>query len=78
MQNKKEEITVQDLVNLLLSNGVQGDWPIRLTSDTGVDQSPEGEVVIEDIMVNHYNKTLDVYVNVRLEDEDYGSECDYD
>lgn len=77
MLNKKEEITVQDLVNLLLSNGVQGDWPIRLTSDTGVDQSPEGEVVIEDIMVNHYNKTLDVYVNVRMEDED-GLDCNYE
>ena len=69
------KLIVKDLIELL--KGVDENYEIRLTSDTGVDQCAEGMVVVEDIFVNNYTKTLDIYANVRMEDED-GFDCDYE
>lgn len=72
MQNK---LIVKDLIELL--KGVDENYEIRITSDTGVDQCAEGMVVVENIFVNDCMKTLDIYANVRIEDED-GFDCDYE
>lgn len=69
------KLIVKDLIEIL--KDIDENYEIRLTSDTGVDQCAEGMVVVEDIFVNNYTKTLDIYVNVRMENED-GFDCDYE
>lgn len=69
MQNR---VTVGTLIDFLIKHGddIDRDYELVLSSDSGVDQSLEGRIVIEDIFVNHNNKTFGIYANIREEKED--------
>lgn len=65
--NALKELTVRDLRRALI--GVPDDLPVRLDSDTGVDQGC-GDIIIEDAYRVKYKDVdyFEIYVNDRVED----------
>ena len=64
-----KELTVRDLRHALI--GVPDDIPVRLSSDTGVDQG-EGDIIIEEARRVKYGDVdyFDIYANDRIDDEE--------
>lgn len=67
------ELTVKELREAL--EGVPDDLPVRLSSDTGVDQGI-GEIIVEKAIRVAYGDEdyFDIYVNDRIDDEEEGEE----
>lgn len=64
-----KELIVRDLRHALI--GVPDDIPVRLSSDTGVDQG-EGDIIIEEARRVKYDDVdyFDIYANDRIDDEE--------
>ena len=67
-------LTVKELKEKL--NDMPDDLELRLSSDSGVDQCEEGEIVITDAF--KCGNTFDIYCNVYYEDEEDFDEEDFD
>ena len=66
-------LTVKELKEKL--KDIPDDLELRLSSDSGVDQDPEGEIVITDAF--RCGDTFDIYCNVDMdadEEEDFEDE----
>ena len=64
-----QELTVRDLRHALV--GVPDDLPVRLSSDTGVDQG-DGDIIVEESRRVKYNDVdyFEIYANDRVYDPD--------
>lgn len=62
-----QELTVRDLRHALV--GVPDDLPVRLSSDTGVDQGL-GDIIVEEARRVKYNDVdyFEIYANDHLDD----------
>ena len=68
-----KELTVKELRKAL--EGVPDDLPVRLSSDTGVDQG-EGDIIVEKARRVTYKDTdyFDIYANDHIYDNDDAEE----
>lgn len=62
-----QELTVRDLRHALV--GVPDDLPVRLSSDTGVDQG-DGDIIVEEARRVKYNDVdyFEIYANDHVEE----------